>query len=84
MGYYWSLITNGVIIQWGTGFGNSTIKYPISYNEFSIVTASVVDTDDAEICGVSIDWTSNTDFFCRIALERTFYNYKFYWISLGI
>ena len=73
-----------MIIQWGTNIGNSTIKYPISYNKFSIVTASVVDEDDAVICGVSIDWTSNADFYCRIAVDKNFYDYKFYWLSIGI
>ena len=73
-----------MIIQWGTGIGNSTIKYPISYSNFSVVTASVVDSDNAVICGISVDWTSCTEFYCRIAYAPTYYNFSFYWLSIGI
>lgn len=77
------VLNNGITITWGTTTGCSTNTFPIAYNKYVVVFCSGQDNNDYVIVGLSIDWKTTTQFYVRMAVNKTGFNYPTYWISIG-
>lgn len=74
----WVKFSNGLILQWGSdnrSIGRRTITLPISFNNFSIIVASGINTDESANCGYHMNTKALNSFsylygvpVCYIAL----------------
>ena len=74
----WVKFSNGLILQWGfdnRSIGRRTITLPISFNNFSIIVASGINTDESANCGYHMNTKALNSFsylygvpVCYIAL----------------
>lgn len=74
----WVKFSNGLILQWGNNnrsIGRRTITLPISFNNFSIIVASGINTDESANCGYHMNTKALNSFsylygvpVCYIAL----------------
>ena len=82
--YLLLVINNGLLLQFGTGFSNTTTNFPLAITDKCIIiTTSYSDKDDSNTTNGNVDWYTKTQFYLRYGWSTSYYNVYFYWISIG-
>ena len=85
-------ISNSLLIQWGrdtgrthTNDGGVYFNLPTSFtnSNYRIIGSVANDWNDWEICAITIDFYTITQFACMVCYGKVAYAYDFNYVALG-